>query len=246
MEWLVLVTFVVSIFASTLSGMSGGGGGFITIPYFLLIGLPPANALATAKMGGIGTAFGALTAFKGKGLVHKKLVIPFMAITFVCAIISSYLIPRIDPVLFQNIIGAVLLLLIPTLFIKKVAFQPGERSRGWIIAGFIGYTVFSFLQTLVGTGMGSLVVLILMFLFGLGALEASATKRVAGTIQSVVLFVLLAVQGLVMWAHGIAGLVGSVIGSHIGTHIAIKKGNQFVKIMLACLMAVSGVILLVT
>ncbi len=135
-------------------------------------------------MGGIGTSIGAITAFRGKGLVHKKLVIPFMALTVVFSLISAWLIPRLDPVLFRKIIGLVLILLTPTLFIKKAAFQPGERSRPFIVVGFICYALFSFLQTLIGTGMGSILVLVLMFLFGLGALEANATKRVAQSVQS--------------------------------------------------------------
>jgi uncharacterized membrane protein YfcA len=243
-EWLVVLTFFVALLASTFSGMSGGGGGFIIIPYFLFIGLPPANALATAKLGGIGTAFGAMSAFKGKGLVRKNLVVPFMAITFVCSLISAWLIPRIDPTLFENIIGIALIALVPTLFIKKASFQPGRRTAPWLVAGFVLYTIFSFLQTLIGTGMGSILVIILMLVFGLTALESNATKRVAQSVQAVMLFVLLAIQGLVMWAYGLAGLTGSLIGSHIGTHIAIKKGNRFVKYMLAAVMLVSGVALL--
>lgn len=76
---------------------------------------------------------------------------------------------------------------------------------------------FSFLQSLVGTGMGSVLVLI---------------------------FVLLAIQGLVYWGHGVAGLAGSILGSHIGAHIAIKRGAKFVKIVLAVVMLSSGIVLL--
>jgi uncharacterized membrane protein YfcA len=94
--------------------------------------------------------------------------------------------------------------------------------------------------------MGSLLVLILMFLFGLGALESNATKRVSQSVQAFMLFILLAIQGLVWWAHGIAALVAAVIGSHIGSHIAIKKGDRFVKIMLAVVMLTSGIALLVS
>jgi uncharacterized protein len=241
---LVVLTFFVALLASILSGMGGGGGGFIIIPYYLFIGLPPANALATAKLGGIGMVVGAATAFKGKGLVHKKLVVPFMAITFVCSLISAWLIPRIEPGFFENVIGVALILLVPTLFIKKASFQPGHRTTPWLVAGFIMYTVFSFLQTLIGTGMGSVLILILMFLFGLSALESNATKRIAQSIQSVMLFILLAIQGLVMWAYGIAGLAGSIIGSYIGSHIAIRKGDRFVKYMLATVMLLSGAALL--
>ena len=245
MEWLVVLTFVVCLASSVLGGIGGGGGGFITMPYFIFIGLSPAQALATSKLGGIGTAAGSIVAFNGKGLVRRKLVAPFMAITLVCALISAWLIPQIDSVVFQKIIGVALLLLTPTLFIKKAAFQPGDRTQKWLVFGFVAYAIFSFLQTLIGTGIGSILVLILMFLFGLNALEANATKRVAQSVQAVVLFVLLAIQGLVVWTHGIAGLLGSVIGSHIGAHIAIKKGAGFVKIMLAVVMATSGIALII-
>lgn len=245
MEWLVVLTFFIGLASSVISGMGGGGGGFIMMPYLIFIGLSPAQALATAKFGGIGGTVGALTAIKGRGLVRRKLVAPFMAITFVCAVISAWLIPQIDSAVFQKAIGIVLIVLIPTLFIKKAAFQPGHRTSGWVMVGFVIYTMFSFLQTLIGTGMGSIIVLILMFLFGLNALEANATKRVSQSIQIVVLVVLLGLQGLVAWAHAIAGLLGSVIGSHIGTNFAIKRGAEFVKIMLAVVMGISGVLLLV-
>jgi uncharacterized protein len=243
MSWLVLLTFFIGLTSSTLSGMGGGGGGFITVPYFLFIGLNPAHALATAKMGGVGTSVGAITALRGKGLVNRKLVMPFMILTIVFSLISAWLIPRLDPTLFQKVIGVTLIALSPTLFIKKASFQSGERSRPFIILGFICYAVFSFLQTLVGTGMGSVLVIILIFLFGLGALEANATKRVAQASQSAILFVLLALQGLVMWWHGLAGLLGSVLGSHLGTKIAIKRGEGFVRVMLAVVMLTSGVAL---
>lgn len=244
MEWFVGLTFVLSFLASILSGMGGGGGGFVMIPYFLFIGLPPANAIATMKLVGVGTAFGSLTAFKGKGLVHKKLVVPFMGITLVCALLAAWLIPHIDSLIFKKLIGLILVLLAPTMFIKKAAFQPGPRSLGWIVVGFIAYTAFTFLLALVGSGVGSVLVLILMFLFGLSALESQATKRVAATIQVAVLLVLLSVQGLVVWVHGIVGLAGSLLGSHIGTHIAIKKGDRFIKIMMAVVMVISGFALL--
>lgn len=246
MDVLVVLTFAVALAMGFVSGMAGGGGGFVIIPYFIALGLPPAQAVATAKMGGIGVAFGSLTVFKGKGLVDRRYIVPFIIITLLCALVSAWLIPQIDAQVFQKVIGIVLLVMIPTLFIKKAAFQPGPRSRGWIIAGFIGFTVFSFGQTLVGTGLGTMVVLVLMYLFGLDALRASATKRVSQGVQAVVLFVLLSVQGLVVWVHGLAALLGTIIGTHIGTSFAVKRGAHFVKYMLAVVMFASGVILITT
>lgn len=83
-------------------------------------------------------------------------------------------------------------------------------------------------------------------LFGLTALEANATKRVAQAVQSVLMFVLLFFQGFIVVGHGVATLLGSFIGTHIGSKLAIKKGDQFIKYALAVMMAISGVVLIVT
>jgi uncharacterized membrane protein YfcA len=245
MDILIIATFVVSLLSSIMSGMGGGGGGFIVMPYLIFIGLPPAQALATAKFGGLGVAGGALAAFKGKGYVNKKLLWPLISITFMCALVSAWFVPQIDPVVLEKFIGVILLLAIPTLFMDHGKLKPGPRSRPWIIAGFIVYALFTIVQTTVGTGMGALITIALMLLFGLNALSASATMRVPQAVQAVVLFILLAIQGLVVWAHGVAMLLGTVFGTFIGTKIAIKKGHSFVKLVLAGVMLVSGVALLV-
>ncbi len=244
MEFLPLVTFALALVMGILSGMSGGGANFIVVPYLIAIGLTPAQALATSKLAGLGSAIGTLTAFRGKHLVDKRYLFPFMTITFVCALLAAVIVPTINEVVFQRIIGIALLVMVPTLFINKGKFQPGPRTRGWIIAGFVGYTIASLAQTMVGSGLGTMVNLVLMYLFGMGALQATATKRVTQTVQSVLLFVLLAIQGLVVWVHAIAGVLGSSIGTHIGSNIALKRGVWFVKIMLAGVMFVSGVALL--
>jgi uncharacterized protein len=241
---LLLLTFFVWVGLSIFSGMAGGGGGFIAIPYFIALGMSPATALATARFGGLGTAFGSITAFKGEGLIDRKYVWPLMAICFVTAVIASFIIPQIDADVFQKIIGVLLLIMIPTLFIKKEIFQPGPRSQGWIIAGFIVFTFVSFLQGLFGTGLAVLLNLVLMFLFGMDVLPATATKRVAQMVVTVVSCALLALQGLVVWSYGLVALAGATIGTYIGTRIAIKKGSHFVKLMLAAFMALSGVALL--
>lgn len=86
--------------------------------------------------------------------------------------------------------------------------------------------------------------LILMLLFGLTALEANATKRVAQSLQTVLLFILLFFQGLVVLTYGFATLFGSLIGSYVGSRLAIKKGERFVKYALALTMAISGLALI--
>jgi uncharacterized protein len=241
---LVALTFLISVVSSIFSGIAGGGGGFIITPYLIFIGLSPQQAIATGKMGGIGVTFGSLVAFRGKGLVRKKLLPPLMAITLAASLFAGWAIPKIDPIIFQKIIGATLIVLIPTLFINKKAFQPGSRTHRWLMVGYVLYACLSFAQAMIGTGLAMLLTMILMFLFGLTPLQANATKRVTQSVQSIIVFILLLAQGFVVLAQGTAILLGSLLGGHIGSNEAVKRGNKFVKIILALVMASSGMALL--
>lgn len=247
MDWLLLfLTFIMSVFASVLTGFAGGGGGFIAIPFYLLIGLTPAQALATSKLGGVGTAIGAFTAFKGKGLVRKEIVLPLIAITFLCALIGGWAIPRIDSALFENIIAVMLIVLLPTIFIKRSSGERGKSGGKFLVAvGYVFYTIVCLVSAIVGSGAGTLLVLILMYFFSLSALEANATKRVAQALQMVLIFAILALQGFVVWPLAAAAITGGFFGSHIGGKIAIKKGEGFVKVVLAVIVITSATALLI-
>lgn len=242
---LLIVTFVVSFAASVISGFGGGGGGFIMTPYYIWIGLSPQQAVATGKLGGVGVAAGAMTAFKGHGLIDRRHIIPLMIINLVCAVVAANYLPKIDPSALQAAMGVALIILSPTLFIKKGMFSPGERSRSMVIVGYVLCVVITLAQTMMGAGVATLFLLSLMFFFGMDALRANATKRVAQSVQAILLAILLFVQGLVVVGHGIAALLGSFLGCHLGSKIAIRKGSEFVKVFLAFSMAISGISLLI-
>jgi len=59
-EPILLLTFVVGLVSGLLSGVTGAGGGLIVAPYLMLIGLPPASAVATPKLAGVGVGIGSL------------------------------------------------------------------------------------------------------------------------------------------------------------------------------------------
>jgi uncharacterized membrane protein YfcA len=213
-------------------------------PYLILIGMSPAQAVATGKFGGVGTTFGAVSAFRGKGLVQKNLVWPLIAITVVTSVIAGFTIPRIEAEFFQKTIGILLIVLVPTLFIKKQTPHFSTRGKRSLWLLFAGYSVLSFMQATFGTGLATFVTLLLMLGFGLKPLQANATKRVVQGVQAVFVAVITALQGLVFFAYALAAMVGAMIGSYIGSRIAIRGGDKIVKIFLAGFMIVSGTVLL--
>lgn len=259
----ILLTFFVSIGASVLSGMAGGGSGFIVAPFFILIGLPPNLATATAKMNEAGvnassilamyrvrrramvTNTGAIVTTGTAASSNREVFFAgLLLVTMINVALAAWLIPNLKADGMQYIIAGLLLIMIPTLFMDKKAFKPGYRSKKWKRGGYIVYSIVSFFQALFGMGIGMFVSMVLMYMFGIPVAAANDLKRRLMIIQAVVLTMLLLMQGAVVISLGIAALAGALIGGHIGTVIGVKKGGTFIKKIMAGVMGISAISIL--
>lgn len=244
MNLLIFVTFCVAFLSSIVSGMSGGGGGFIMTPYYLLIGLTPQQIVGGASVASLGLGGSSLIAMRGKQLVNKRFLWPLAVLTVPATITAMLILPAVKNDGFEVVIGLLLIALSPTLFIKKQSLQPGKRSNKSILAGYGAYAVILFASSL-GSGLATLLFLPLMFLMGLTALQANALRRVLMLIQAAVAFCIVLPQGYILWSYAIASLLGCYAGGFIGTKLALKKGDFFIKCALAAIMVISGLVLLI-
>lgn len=244
MDIVILVTFIVAFLSSIISGMSGGGGGFIMTPYYLLIGLSPQQIVAGASVASVGLGSSSLIAMRGKQLIDKRFLWPLVGLTMISTIFAMLVLPKIQSGAFEIAIGILLIVLAPTLFIKKASVQPGDRSRRSIMVGYGSYAAILFASSL-GSGLATLLFLPLMFFMGLSALQSNALRRVLMLFQAVVTFCIVFPQGYIIWSYALAALVGCYLGGFIGTKIALKRGEKFVKYGLAVVMVVSGLVLLI-
>jgi len=243
MDILIPVTFIVAFLSSIISGMSGGGGGFIMTPYYLLIGLSPQQIVAGASVASLGLGSSSLIAMRGKQLINKKFLPLLVILTIAFTLLAMLVLPKIQSSTFETVIGILLIVLSPTLFIKKASLQPGERSRKSILLGYVVYAIILFASSL-GGGLATLLFLPLMFLMGLSAMQSNALRRVLMLIQAVIAFLVLLPKGYIIWSYALAALIGCYIGGHIGTKIALKRGDNFIKYSLATIMVISGALLL--
>lgn len=240
-ELQVLVLGLASFVVGILSGISGGGAGLVMMPLSIAVGLPPQTAVATMKMAGLGSAFGGLSVFVKSGHVRTDIVKIMAPIAIVIGLATPFIFKSIDAGLFQNMLGIILLVMAPTLFIKKKNLHPSKHKQG---LGYVLYSGILSLQALFGAGVGTLANFVLTLLFGTTKLEANATKRAVTAILAPLTFTGLLVTGFVSLPHGLALLIGSFTGTHIGSKIAVKKGEDFVTYAMVILAIVSGIWLL--
>ncbi len=216
----------------------------LMIPAFILVGLPPQQAVATGKMNGLGAAFGGLSAFAKTGYIRKDILRVMIPVAVVVGLGAPIVFAAIDSKSFQVILGAILILMVPTLFIKKRMLTPPTHKRK--IVGYSAYSAVLTIQALFGSGAGSLALFVLTLLLGTSKLEANATKRAVTAVLTPITFVSLLIGGFVAVGYGIIGLVSVFIGTHIGSKIAIKQGEQFVSIVMGVTVVIAGITLIVS
>lgn len=234
----------VGFISGIVSGIGGGGGAMLMIPAFIFTGFSPQVAVATAKLSGLGGDFGGLLAFMRSGHIRKDIVKVMLPIAIIIGLVTPLLFAVVESRGFQIALAIFMILMIPTLFVKKKVAKSLTRKHKFF--GYSLYTVVLFLQGIFSGGVGSLAVYVLTLLLGTSKLEAMATRRAIVAVMIPVSLVALMIGGFVDVWFGITGLVTAYGGTHIGTKLVLRRGELFVSITMAVTIFVSSVVLLAT
>ena len=235
---------MVGFLMAIASGIGGGGGGFVLTPLLIFLGLTPQQAVATGKIGGLGVTLGSLQGLT-KAKVHRwRTVLPLMFLAVIVGLVAPHIITRLDNELYRRFLGALIILLIPVVLLKRVGIKPHAPKLWQKILAIPALTLTLLLQAVFSGGLGSLVVLTLMGLLGMQALEANVTKRFSQVLLNSLIVIGLLGSGLIVWRVAAVQFAANGLGGYVGSRIAIKKGDAFITYVFAVLMFVSGMELL--
>lgn len=231
--WVVIILCGVYFAAGFIDSIAGGGG-LISIPAFLLTGIPPELALGTNKLAAaIGTASSLLT-YSRSGLIVWRLALVGLPIALLGGFLGSKVLMFFD----SETIGRLVVFLLPlgifaTLIPKKETGRKKEITTLtlYLIVPAI-CAVIGFYDGFFGPGTGSFFILALYFIVGLGLVQASATAKIfnlASNFSSLCVFVL---HGKVLYTLALPLAASNIAGNIIGSKMAIRIGSAFVRKML--------------
>lgn len=176
-----LLSYTVFFVAAFLGGFIdaiAGGGGLITLPAIMAMGVPPHLALGTNKLQGVFGSFTATLNFTRKGLINYKECFIGIVFTFIGAVIGATLILFLDATFLKIIIPFLLTaIFFYTLFMPKI----GENDRAAKMNERLFYVVFGltlgFYDGFFGPGAGSFWMFAMVALIGLNLKKQSLTQR---------------------------------------------------------------------
>ena len=231
-----LVLLVVAAFAAGVVDAIAGGGGLLTVPSLLAAGLPVQVALATNK----GQAcFGAVSSF-ASFYARDGIDRPRAPLGFLCGFVGS-------------LAGAAALLLVASAPLKPVvlvllvlaaAFVAWPRKpssgtpRRWAMAalGPLAF-VFGFYDGFFGPGVGSMLIVMFVMVFGDTLTRASGNAKVVNLASNLAALLLFASRGAVLWKIALPMAAGNAAGAFVGARLAVKRGDPFVRVVVLLVVA---------
>ena len=235
METSTIVILCIASFCAGFVDAVVGGGGLIQTPIAMI--LMPQYAVSTL-IGSLkipafsGTSFAAFQYLK-KVQMNWKLLSIMSAVAFCAAISGSLLLLQISNDFMKPLLLVVLSLLAVYTFIKKdlgldqTKVMPQKKQILYAVLISLGV---GFYDGFIGPGTGSFLVLAFVAVLGFDFLHASANAKMvnlATNLGSIGLFIF---KGKIIWAIALPMAICNAVGGWIGAKVAIKKGNDFIRI----------------
>ncbi len=243
-DWAVLLT------AATAAGWVDavvGGGGLIVLPTLFVVapGIAPQTALGTNKLAAVAGTSASVLTFARKVPMRWRVLLPAAAIAATAAAVGAAAVSLIDRELFVPIVMVVLVgvavfvTLRPSIGVTLATHPPTRRKVVLTVALAAG--LIGFYDGLLGPGTGTFLIITFATLLGTEFVRAAAMAKVINCGSNLGALLFFGATGHILWALGAGMAVANVLGAVIGARMALRKGAEFVRIVL--LVVVIGMVI---
>jgi len=240
MELIGFILVFILGFIGALIGSVAAGAGLIIVPGLLLLGLPPHIALGVDKIGSIGFRLGAFINYFRHKIIVWRLVLPFTILGIAGTIIGAKLVISINEAILTKAIGIILIILLPFLFLKKgIGTIRKKISKAKELFSHFLYFLLSIWSGFFSPGSGFLSIYLQLNGYGLTILQGKGTTRIPYILADLSGAIVFLIAGLTDLKIGAVLFLGNFAGSYVGSYIAIKKGNEWIKPLLATFIVIA-------
>lgn len=233
---LTIQTFLIVcplVFLASFVDAIAGGGGLISLPAYLLAGVPMHHALATNKLSSAtGTIISTYRLCRNK-FVDWSLAFPCISM----ALLGSSIGARLALMTSDKVLKGVLILILPVVafyVLRKKELDEGavqrtiSRRKQWIIVGISSLAVGCY-DGFYGPGTGTFLLLLYTGIGKLDIRKAAGTVKLANLSSNMAALVVFLFHDTIVIPLGLAASVFSVAGHYMGAGMIMKSGSKIVK-----------------
>ena len=224
------------IFLAGFIDSVAGGGGTISVPAYLLTGMPAHYALGTNKLSAsLGTVVAASRFIKNKAIDIRTSVT-----SGVLSLLGAALGSRLVLLLDDKTVRLMLIIALPCVAVFLI-FRKGKtlesRRDGMsvrktiILASVIGFSIGMY-DGIIGPGTGTFAIIAYNTFMRYDLKTSSGNAKILNLASNVSSLATFALAGNVIYVLGLPAAVFGIAGNYLGSGFAIKKGAKFIRPML--------------
>lgn len=228
--WVVLLV-CLGVFCASFMDAIGGGGGIISLPTYLLAGLPMHFALGTNKLSScIGTVASTVRYVKN-GYVDWLLGIPSIAL----ALVGAHLGTKLHLAMDEQYLKIVLLFVLPVIaviLLRKKDLPESRKPMNEWLRRWITWTaslIFGAYDGFYGPGTGTFLLLTFCYLGKIDVRTASGNVKLVNLSSNIGALATSLAAGKVLIPLGLVSAIFSTAGQYLGAGLALKNGSKIVR-----------------
>jgi uncharacterized membrane protein YfcA len=211
-----------------------GGGGLISLPAYLLAGVPVHNAIATNKLSScIGTTVSTARYLKNK-YADYVIAIPSIIVALLGSALGAQISVKVDEDILKRILIFVLPLVAYFVLRRKKDRLSAEKERILsrklviVLAVLCSFFVGAY-DGFYGPGTGTFLILLYTNLCKLDIKTASGNTKLVNLSSNIAALVIFLVNGKTLFLLGLIAAAFCMAGHYLGSGLVMKKGTQIVK-----------------
>lgn len=226
----MLLTVCPLVFLASLVDSIGGGGGVISLPAYLLAGLPAQTASGTNKFS---ACFGTLLA-TFRYLKGGKIMLAPALLAVIGAFPGSWVGAWIQCQLPEGAVRAFMLVAIPVvaavLFIKPAkAAQLKEMTKKRLFLCFLIGLACGLYDGFFGPGTGTILIMLFTWCVGMDMVTASGTAKLVNLASNLAALISFLIEGRILILLALPATACSLAGGYLGASLALKKGARLIR-----------------
>lgn len=244
----MLLVICPMVFLAGFVDSVAGGGGLISLPAYIVAGLPVHMALGTNKLSSCCGTTVAVLKYSRSGYINWREAMT----SGVGALVGSWCGAKLAMVLTPDALRICMLAILPCvgvflLFRRDfgVAERPAPFSDKLLpaVALLIGLVIGCY-DGFFGPGTGTFLALALTGLLGRSLTAATGSAKVINLCSNVAALLAFVMGGQVLWMVGLPAAAFNIMGNYLGARLAVKKGAAFIRpvIMASVVMLFAGML----
>ncbi len=221
--------FIAAFIAGFIDAIAGGGG-LITIPALLSVGIPPAMALGTNKLQACGGSFSASLYFIRRKAVNLREIWLLILLTFIGASLGTIFVQLIDVNALKAALPFFVLVIgIYFLFSPSLGEEDRKQRIGYPLFAFTAAAGIGFYDGMFGPATGSFLTLAFILLLGFNLSKGVAHAKILNFTSNFASLIFFMLGVAILWKVGFVMMIGQFIGGNLGARMVVTKGKQIIR-----------------